>query len=119
MGLNLKERSSGKYQGQLKITKRGPSIVRRWMYFAAMRTSQSAFVQRWFQAKKAKDKDRGNGALIAVARKLALALHAVGAHGKPFEPWRLFPSNQELFNKALQTERQRMRSLGDSTVEAQ
>ena len=111
MGLNLKERSSGKYQGQLKISKRGPSIVRRWMYFAAMRMSQSVFVRRWFAAKKAKDKDRGKGALIAVARKLALALHAVGAHGKPFEPWRLFPSNQELLNKALQAERQRMRSL--------
>ena len=78
MGLNLKERSSGKYKA-MKITKRGRRIVRRWMYFAAMRMAQSVFVRRWFEAKKAKDKDRGNGALIAVARKLALALHAVGA----------------------------------------
>jgi transposase len=37
MGLNLKERSSGRYQGQLKITKRGPGAARRWLYFAAMR----------------------------------------------------------------------------------
>ncbi len=37
MGLNLKERSSGRYQGQLKITKRGPGAVRRWLYFTAMR----------------------------------------------------------------------------------
>jgi len=110
MGLNLKERSSGKYQGQLKITKRGPSIVRRWMYFAAMRTAQSVFVRRWFEAKKAKDKDRGKGALIAVARKLALALHAVGARGEPFEPWRLFRSNEELFREAMRTERRRMRA---------
>ncbi len=104
MGLNLKERSSGKYQGQLKITKRGPSIVRRWMYFAAMRTAQSVFVKSWFEAKKAKDKDRGKGALIAVARKLALALHAVGAQGKPFEPWRLF-SRKVLVRKAQRAKR--------------
>jgi transposase len=104
MGLNLKERSSGKYQGQLKITKRGPSIVRRWMYFAAMRATRSVFVKPWFQAKKARDKDRGNGALIAVARKLALALHAVGAKGQPFEPWRLF-SQKALAPKARQRKR--------------
>jgi transposase len=108
MGLNLKERSSGKYQGQLKITKRGPSIVRRWMYFAAMRTAQSVFVKHWFKAKKAKDKDRGNGALIAVARKLALALHAVGVQGKPFEPWRLF-SQKALLHKAEQARREAAR----------
>jgi len=109
MGLNLKERSSGKYQGMLKITKRGPSIVRRWMYFAAMRTAQSVFVKPWFEAKKAKDKDRGNGALIAVARKLALALHAVGAQGNPFEPWRLF-SQKVLVGKAQQAKRRAARS---------
>ena len=109
MGLNLKERSSGKYQGHLKITKRGPSIVRRWMYFAAMRTRQSVFVKPWFEAKKAKDKDRGNGALIAVARKLALALHAVGAHGSPFEPWRLF-SQKVLVRKGQQAKRRAARS---------
>jgi len=109
MGLNLQERSSGKYQGQLKITKRGPSIVRRWLYFAAMRTAQSVFVKPWFEAKKAKDKDRGNGALIAVARKLALALPAVGAQGKPFEPWRLF-SQKDLVRKAQQAKRRAARS---------
>jgi transposase len=37
IGLNLKERSSGKHQGQLKITKRGPSLARHYLYFAALR----------------------------------------------------------------------------------
>ena len=113
MGLNLKERSSGKYQGMLKITKRGPSIVRRWMYFAAMRTAQSAFVKPWYEAKKAKDKDRGNGALIAIARKLALALHAVGARGTPFEPWRLF-SQKVLIRKRERAKRRAARSRANS-----
>ena len=91
MGLNLKERSSGKHKGKLKITKRGPSMVRRWLYFAAMRLSQDPDVRRWYEAKKAKDQDRGTGALIGVARKLALALYSVGVYDEPFEAWRLFP----------------------------
>ncbi len=37
IGLNLKERSSGKHKGQLKITKRGPSVARFYLYFAALR----------------------------------------------------------------------------------
>jgi transposase len=91
MGLNLKERSSGKYKGKLKITKRGPSMVRRWLYFAAMRSAQEPDVRRWYEAKKAKDQDRGTGALIGIARKLALALYSVGVYGEEFEAWRLFP----------------------------
>jgi len=90
-GLNLKERSSGKHKGKLKLTKRGPSIVRRWLYFAAMRAIQDPNVRRWYEAKKAKDGDRGKGALLGVARKLALALYGVAVGDESFQPWRLFP----------------------------
>ena len=83
IGLNLKERSSGKHQGKLKITKRGPSLARRWLYFAAMRTIQKAPVRSWYEAKRRKDKDRGNEALVAVMRKLALALHVVATRARP------------------------------------
>jgi transposase len=112
MGLNLKERSSGKHQGQLKITKRGPSIVRKWLYFAAMRTSRLASVRPWFEQKKTKDKDRGKGALIAVARKLALALYSVGARGETFEPKRLF-TNREQLRKTRAAERRLMQAMVD------
>lgn len=91
MGLNLKERSSGKHQGKLKITKRGPSRARRWLYFAALRIVQKHPVRRWFEAKKKRDQDRGRGAVIAVMRKLALAIWAVTVRGEPFELSRLFP----------------------------
>ena len=89
--MNLKERSSGKYQGHLKITKRGSSLARRWLYFAALRMVQKAGIREWFVAKKHKDQERGNGAVVAVMRKLALALHAVATRGVTFEPARLFP----------------------------
>jgi transposase len=91
MGLNLKERSSGRHHGQLKITKRGPGIVRRWLYLAALRMVQEADVKKWYEAKKARDKGRGKGALVGVMRKLALALYATGARGESFDPRRLFP----------------------------
>ena len=91
MGLNLKERSSGKYHGQLKITKRGPGIARRWLYLAALRMVQEAGVKEWYQAKKLKDKGRAKGALVGVMRKLALALYATGGRGETFDPQRLFP----------------------------
>ena len=47
MGLNLAEYSSGQYQGRLRISKRGASQVRRWLYFAALRWVQREPVKRW------------------------------------------------------------------------
>ena len=90
MGLNLKERSSGRYQGQLKITKRGPSAVRRWLFFAAMRLAQKPDVVEWYEAKKGQRPKGGTRALIAVMRKLALGLYAVGVGTEPFDAKRLF-----------------------------
>jgi transposase len=90
MGLNLKERSSGRYQGQLKITKRGPGAVRRWLYFAAMRLVQKPWVHAWYEAKKGRRDKGGKRALIAVMRKLALGLYAVGVSEEPFDARRLF-----------------------------
>src|SRR3954464_7876184 len=40
MGLNLAERSSGTYQGRLRISKRGSARTRRWLYFAALRLGE-------------------------------------------------------------------------------
>ncbi len=91
MGLNLRERSSGKYQGKLKITKRGSGMARRWLYYAAMRQVQRRPVRDWYKAKKERDGNRGRVALIAVTRKLGLALHAVATGEGSFDPEHLFP----------------------------
>ena len=91
MGLNLAERSSGMYQGKLRISKRGFGQVRRWLYFAALRMIAQSPVGRWYRRKRAKDGEGAKRALIGVMRKLALALHAVGAHGATFQASRLFP----------------------------
>ena len=56
MGLNLKERSSGAYQGQLRISKRGSARARKWLYFAALRLVRLSEVRPWYEAKKARTK---------------------------------------------------------------
>ena len=109
MGLNLRERSSGKHKGQLRITKRGPAIVRKWLYFAALRWVQNPVVRKWYEPKKARDKDRGTGAVVAVAGKLALALYAVAVRGEQFEAWRLFPGRS--------VARQNLQAVQQSTPE--
>jgi transposase len=90
MGLNLVERSSGEYQGSLHISKRGSACTRQWLYFAVLRLVQKAGVRSWYEAKKARDPDAAKRVLVALMRKLALALYQVGVHQQAFHPRRLF-----------------------------
>jgi transposase len=83
LGLNLKERSSGRHIGRLKLTKRGSSIARRYLYFAALRLIRDdPVVKRWYHNKV--DPRVRNKAVIAVMRKLAKALWHVG-RGEVFD----------------------------------
>ena len=90
MGLNLTERSSGKYQSRLCISKRGSARSRQWLYFAVLRLIQKVGVRRWYEAKKARDPEGVQKVLVALMRKLAPALYHVGVDGQPFDPRRLF-----------------------------
>jgi transposase len=92
MGLNLKERSSGRWQGQLKLTKRGPAAARRWLYLAALRWVRQEPVRSWYLRQKAQRRGAAKPALVGVMRKLALALYRVGGRGEPFDPAQLYPS---------------------------
>lgn len=93
MGLNLKERSSGKHKGQLKITKRGPGDARRYLYLAALRMIQvkgDEVVRAWYLRKVARDGGRvKQKAVTAVMRKLTAALWHVG-RGATFDSSLLF-----------------------------
>jgi transposase len=90
MGLNLVERSSGKYQGELHISKRGSPRVRQWLYFAALRLIQKCGVRPWYEAKKARDPGDARQVVVAVMRKLAVALYHVGVNDQEFRPRQLF-----------------------------
>jgi transposase len=90
LGLNLVERSSGTYQGALHISKRGSALSRQWLYFAVLRLVQQAGVRGWYEAKKAQQPAEAKRVLVAVMRKLALALYHVGVKQEVFDARRLF-----------------------------
>lgn len=96
-GLNLKERSSGKHKGRLKITKRGPSTVRRYLYLAVLRLIQDDVIfQAWYQRKVQRDGGKKIIAIIALMRKLTKALWHVG-QGNIFDSRLLFDLNRLKF----------------------
>jgi transposase len=88
LGLNLKEKSSGQHIGQLKLTKRGSSIARKYLYFAALRLIQfDSIAKAWYESKV--DPRAKNKTVIAVLRKLAKSLWYVG-RGERFDASKLF-----------------------------
>jgi len=90
MGLNLKERSSGKHKGQLKITKRGPSLARKYHYFVALRwLYKDPVIAGWYRNKVRRDGRLKGKAIVAIMRKLALALWHI-ARGEAFDSRKLF-----------------------------
>jgi transposase len=90
IGLNLKERSSGKHKGQMKITKRGPSVARFYLYFAALRLiARDPLVKRWYRLKSSRPGALKNKTVIELMRKLAKALWHI-ARGAVFDAGKLF-----------------------------
>ena len=89
-GLNLKERSSGKHKGQLKITKRGSPVGRFYLYYAALRLiARDPVVKQWYELKNHRPGAVKNKYVIALMRKLAKALWHT-ARGKRFDANKLF-----------------------------
>lgn len=90
LGLNLKERSSGKHKGQLRITKRGSGLARMYLYMATLRLIQKdSIIKAWYQKKLSRDGKVKKKALVAIMRKLASALWHVG-RGSKFDASKLF-----------------------------
>jgi transposase len=94
LGLNLKERSSGKHKGQLRITKRGSGSARMYLYMAVLRLVKgNAIIKAWYQKKVIRDGGLKKKALVAIMRKLAGALWHVGK-GAKFDASLLFDTNR-------------------------
>jgi transposase len=89
-GLNLKEKSSGKYQGRLRITKFGSGRARKYLWLAVWRwRKQDPIVQAWYAAKVQRDGGGKARAVVALMRKLAKALYHV-ARGEQLDSRKLF-----------------------------
>ena len=94
MGLNLKEISSGRRQGQLGITKRGPSQARQYLYLAVLRWIQKdPWAKAWYDRKVQRDGGQKLKALVALMRKLLIGLRWV-ALGEEFDSTRLFDTRR-------------------------
>ena len=98
LGLNLKELSSGKRNGQLAITKRGPSLARKLLYYWALRAVQTPALKPWYQSFQKVGKSKSNNSehrkmkgLIAMMRKLCRSLWYVYKHELEFDYTKVFP----------------------------
>jgi transposase len=96
LGLNLKELSSGKRQGQLAITKRGPSRARKYLYFWALRASQRPEIKRWYVefqkvGRSTSTEHRKMKGIIALMRKLSRSLWYAKTHDQVFDYAKVFP----------------------------
>lgn len=91
IGLNLKEKSSGKRKGELAISKRGPALARRWIFFWAMRAVQREELKSWFTAfsqvgnKSSSSEHRKMKGLVALMRKLCRSLWHARVNNKDFD----------------------------------
>jgi hypothetical protein len=78
------------HKGRLRITKRGSSMARKYLYLLSWRLVQSdPIIARWYRSKVARDGGFGSKALIAVMRKMAKALWHV-RQGNVFDSSKLF-----------------------------
>ena len=98
LGLNLKELSSGKHKGQLRITKRGPSLARKLLYYWALRAIQEPSLKPWYRdfqkvgrGGAGTSEHRKMKGLVAMMRKLCRCLWYLYQHDLTFEYTKVFP----------------------------
>lgn len=83
-GMDLYEISSGKHKGNRRISKRGRSLLRKLLYFAALNTVRKGGVMHQrYQIYLAKGMPK-NKALIAIARKLLGIIFALVRHNSVY-----------------------------------
>lgn len=85
LGLDVRVRQSGKFEGQRKLTKKGEPELRRLLYNAAMAGRRHALWQPYYQALRDRGMS-GTAALVALGRKLARIAFALLRSGAEFNP---------------------------------
>jgi transposase len=76
-GLDLYEVSSGKWKGRRRISKRGRSLLRKILYYAAMQTIRKNGILHDYYTRLTNRGMKRMMALVAVSRKLLRIIHAV------------------------------------------
>lgn len=85
-GLNLYEISSGMHKGMRHISKRGRPLLRKWLYFAALRAvkKNGAFRGDYLRLTETNHMHKTK-ALVAIARKLLKVLFALARDGVVYQ----------------------------------
>lgn len=100
-GLNLRERKSGKYQGEIKISKRGRALLRKVLFqivFGHL-IPKGRLYSEYYQQKK-HDLANGMKAIVAVMRHFLRCIHSVGRSGQKFSCERVFKQQQQDLQRA-------------------
>jgi transposase len=94
-GLNLRERSSGTAANQgLHLTKRGPGLVRKYLFLATLRWIQrDAIARAWYQRRRGYTDEAKLRAVVALMRKLVHAIWAMRT-GAAYDASKLFDTTR-------------------------
>ncbi|MBV1796622.1 IS110 family transposase [Siccirubricoccus sp. G192] len=88
IGLTPRRYQSGEIDVSGRISRQGDKLLRSYLYEAAAhvltRATTDSALRRWGEAVRARIGFKR--AVVAVARKLAVVLHAMWKHNRPFEP---------------------------------
>lgn len=89
-GLDPRPNDSGAKRGRRRISKRGPALLRRQLYLAAMSACRSTACKPLYEAYRARGL-AGTESIVILARKLLRIAYAVWKSGQAFDPSKLLP----------------------------
>jgi len=95
-GLNLYEISSGKRKGQRRISKRGRSLLRKILFYAAIQMVRKNGIMQDYYAKLIGRGMERMRALIAVSRKLLRIIHAIVRDNRDYVGQYQAPERREI-----------------------
>lgn len=88
LGLDPRPQDSGQRVGRRRLSKRGPSELRRLLYNAASSASKSKLWKPWYEYYRGKGLS-STAALVVIARKIARIAFSLYRHNTSFDPSRL------------------------------
>lgn len=87
-GLDPRPRDSGQCRGRRRLSKRGPSELRRLLYLAAMAAANTKAWKAFYEHQRAKGLSK-TAALVVLARRIARTAWSIFTHKTKFDPARV------------------------------